>query len=91
MKLLQIHRCCETLKTSNPIRVFVLIIMKLVSGPCRPHFANQCPTKYHIYTGSSAHSEIKQHIRGDVTDVRDKQNVKSTARFIKLSGLNAYI
>jgi len=54
-------------------------------------FANQCPTKYHIHTGSPTPTEIKQNVRGDITDVGVKQNVKSTARFIKLCRLNAYI
>jgi hypothetical protein len=53
--------------------------------------SNQCPTKYHIHTGFPKPTEIKQNVTGVITDVRGKLNVKSTASFIKLCRLNAYI
>jgi hypothetical protein len=71
------------------MHVFVLIITNLVFTPRGPHVANQCRTQYH--TRSTAHSEIKQHVRGDAADVTGKQNMKSTVRFIQLCGLNVFI
>jgi len=72
-------------KNIQPNSVCFLIIMSLISSP-----ANQRPTKYHIHMESSTPTEIKQHVRGDITDVKGTQTVKSTARFIKLCGLNTY-
>ena len=47
--------------------------------PRSQSFASQYRTKYHINTGSPIPTEIKLHVRGDITDVKGKQNEKSTA------------